>query len=176
MNLWMTKMEDICLRLDNGLATLRARVAEIAAAQTHLDAKMVEVADSQAHWSAPQCAHLILSWPSEMKKDRTNAWTNEGLPHQYLFQRSGRGLHRRHSGSRDVLRIWQYSGRGISRGRRPRRNFGSTQREPKASRFLNQATDRLSTDSLRERPPLNLGLQDNQRGSKSPQRHLCRSL
>ena len=43
----MTKLEDVCLRLGNGLVNLTDRVAEIAVAQTHVDTKMADLAKSQ---------------------------------------------------------------------------------------------------------------------------------
>jgi hypothetical protein len=45
----MKEIEHVLQRLDNGLVTLTTRVAELAAAQTRLDAKMAELAESQSH-------------------------------------------------------------------------------------------------------------------------------
>lgn len=45
----MTKLEDVCLRLGNGLVNLTGRVTEISVAQTNLDTKMATLAESQAH-------------------------------------------------------------------------------------------------------------------------------
>jgi len=48
MESWPTKMDGICLRLDNAMGTLAERIAELHVAETNLDTKMAELADSQA--------------------------------------------------------------------------------------------------------------------------------
>jgi len=50
----MTKLEDVCLRLGNGLITLTDRVAEIAVAQTHLETTMAHLARSQEQLAESQ--------------------------------------------------------------------------------------------------------------------------
>jgi prefoldin subunit 5 len=48
MESWPTKMDGICLRLDSAMGTLTERIAELHIAETNLDTKMAELADSQA--------------------------------------------------------------------------------------------------------------------------------
>jgi len=48
MDSWPTKMDGVCLRLDNAMGTLTERIAELHVAEKNLDIKMAELADSQA--------------------------------------------------------------------------------------------------------------------------------